>query len=702
MPSSGVGTFTNPTTVWSAAGLLNNDGGQSLRVSYNLPWYRTSDYATVNALAAAAGAGPYNIIVDAHRHVTANLALGVGIHVVYEPDFIIEVDNGVTWTIHSPEHVVCPLRQRAFTLTGTGIVAFANGGVVYPGWWGAVGDGATDDSGAIQDAMDAVLATAMGGTVRFPSADYAVQTGLVIPAAAPPIRLDSLQGLWYTTQLTATANITAIIDFTAGGTTSQLYSVIADLWFDGGGVADYCIRNDDGPYMMIQGCRLCNAAVAAVLLEDCWGSVIRDTMITTCVDGIWLGKAANGCLIDKCTIYANTGIGIRVNGTGGSSNGVTIRGCIIESNEITGVYAWYARNLTIRDSYFEANGATGWSITVPGVMTITASIILNGDVSGNGMSPVQPCRDVVVEDCYVNSRAAATASIYACSCYDLAVMNLYEARTGVPIIGTYGTHASGRIDGLEMAGCYTDDLDVEITGGLGTASTDKQYVHTWRIDRRDVANIFSQSFLTWTQSGAAGSTIGPAREIFRGQDVVDIYDSNSASDYFQLALDFANDYPHLRGKYLWFGCWFKYTSGSADTGFALKTPNGDDSSSLYASTGDWQFRSRAYYVDPAAGVLTFGVRKLGSADVHMYVVGPFLCEAGRPYDEVLTGEVRLAAAAMPTTGYYRAGDVVLNSAPALDGNNLAIYGWLRLVTGTAHVSGTDWAIMRVSHVSPCT
>lgn len=58
--------------------------------------------------------------------------------------------------------------------------------------------------------------------------------------------------------------------------------------------------------------------------------------------------------------------------------------------------------------------------------------------------------------------------------------------------------------------------------------------------------------------------------------------------------------------------------------------------------------------------------------------------------------------AIPTTAAWGKGDVIQNDTPTIDGNNLAIMGWLRLTDGTANVSGTDWAIMRVSHVSPAT
>lgn len=56
--------------------------------------------------------------------------------------------------------------------------------------------------------------------------------------------------------------------------------------------------------------------------------------------------------------------------------------------------------------------------------------------------------------------------------------------------------------------------------------------------------------------------------------------------------------------------------------------------------------------------------------------------------------------AMPSDGGWTQGDFVNKSNPSKDGNNMTILGWTRLTTGTGNVSGTDWAICYVSHVSP--
>ena len=92
---------------------------------------------------------------------------------------ILSVQTGITVTINGP--FISPLSQ-AFSLVGTGVVAFGSGAVkeFYPQWWGAKGDGVTDDRAAIQAAIDAVPNS--GGTVYFQMADYYIGSALTVPA----------------------------------------------------------------------------------------------------------------------------------------------------------------------------------------------------------------------------------------------------------------------------------------------------------------------------------------------------------------------------------------------------------------------------------------------------------------------------------------------------------------------------------------
>jgi hypothetical protein len=60
------------------------------------------------------------------------------------------------------------------------------------------------------------------------------------------------------------------------------------------------------------------------------------------------------------------------------------------------------------------------------------------------------------------------------------------------------------------------------------------------------------------------------------------------------------------------------------------------------------------------------------------------------------------ATAVPASGWGVEGHFIRNSDPSIDANNMVILGWVRLLTSNAWVSGTDYAILRASTVSPAT
>lgn len=63
--------------------------------------------------------------------------------------------------------------------------------------------------------------------------------------------------------------------------------------------------------------------------------------------------------------------------------------------------------------------------------------------------------------------------------------------------------------------------------------------------------------------------------------------------------------------------------------------------------------------------------------------------------------IELTATALPNSaGSFTQGDRVKRTDQALDASNMLLIGYHRLTTGSGGVVGTDWANMRVSHVSP--
>ncbi|MFA6282365.1 MAG: right-handed parallel beta-helix repeat-containing protein [Candidatus Omnitrophota bacterium] len=72
-----------------------------------------------------------------------------------------------TITINSPENIEAGIKQQIFA--GAGSVSFATQGIVYPHWFGAKGDGTSDDSGAFNIMADSLSS---GGTIKIPYGTY--------------------------------------------------------------------------------------------------------------------------------------------------------------------------------------------------------------------------------------------------------------------------------------------------------------------------------------------------------------------------------------------------------------------------------------------------------------------------------------------------------------------------------------------------
>jgi hypothetical protein len=271
MPGSNPDSLTPPTTPWSLDFLLDANAGQGLddlgfsawmktrvgdanagaeltQLGYSAymqslkaaasatalgtltkwPLKHSSDYGNdIDAMIAALGAGPYTVHVDADSVCSVNTTCGAGIHFLFEPNCVITVNNGITLTLASPEHVHCPQRQRAFTLVGTGKAAFSGSGTVYPGWWGAAGDGATDDTAALVAAeLSLPIGATEGGVIILPAGTYLLTNwtpthhNLVIRGAGQ-----------YATVLLGSGAGAAVINMT-----NLSRHLVADLSIDGNGV----------------------------------------------------------------------------------------------------------------------------------------------------------------------------------------------------------------------------------------------------------------------------------------------------------------------------------------------------------------------------------------------------------------------------------------------------------------------------------
>lgn len=119
--------------------------------------------------------------------VNASVTVPADTHIEFSQGSVLAIATGVTVTWQGG--LRAPLAQ-IFSLTGTGKVVFSGArpstGAVYPQWFGAKGDGTTDDAAAIQAALYAAgpgngVYVNNPGVVLLPAGVYIIGTTLIVP-----------------------------------------------------------------------------------------------------------------------------------------------------------------------------------------------------------------------------------------------------------------------------------------------------------------------------------------------------------------------------------------------------------------------------------------------------------------------------------------------------------------------------------------
>lgn len=136
----------------------------------------TDDRAALNTLANAtiSGGGAIYFPPGTYR-VSSNITFPSTVALVFSPGAYISADVSVTVTMNGP---LSAEQTKIFGGLGTFHVRGRMSTALSPFWWGAAGDGATDDSAAFQAAIDNAKST--GVPVRVPSVPvgYLISTPL--------------------------------------------------------------------------------------------------------------------------------------------------------------------------------------------------------------------------------------------------------------------------------------------------------------------------------------------------------------------------------------------------------------------------------------------------------------------------------------------------------------------------------------------
>lgn len=200
--------------------------------------------------------------------------------------------------------------------------------------YGAKGDNLTDDTAAIQAAVDAVFA-AGGGTVYFPSGTYLVTSIVKVWTAAVTLNLKG-EGKRSTRLKKLGGATDPILDLSSVPGVLETYSEISDMWIDGN-----------------------NVAAAGIRLTNWARGVIRNVLVDKCVRGLYSRGALVFSVYD-CTLQSNVyGYYCEKSANNIYSNLVQFFGGQISANSTWGMYIAQASGVHVVGTDLSANGVAG-------------------------------------------------------------------------------------------------------------------------------------------------------------------------------------------------------------------------------------------------------------------------------------------------------------------------------------------------------
>lgn len=262
--------------------------------------------------------------------VTTNTTIPTNVTLDIKRGAILTVATTKTLTING---FVQAGKYQIFSLVGTGALSFGYGSVheIYPEWFGAVADGTTNCTTAVQNAFDSAFE---GATIRFGGGTYAVSP--VSFAKRLHLVGSSCAGYYeyadsarpydeYPTKIRARGTQASVLTIGDMSMTRKLNGVsIEDISFDGASLegaytistAVLIIKNLANSRFTRMGCRWATGTL--LYLEDFWDSVFDSCWFTS-------GGATDGQAIYIAPLYSNDWGGRNV-------NNITFNTCHFEGN----------------------------------------------------------------------------------------------------------------------------------------------------------------------------------------------------------------------------------------------------------------------------------------------------------------------------------------------------------------------------------
>lgn len=380
---------SNTTDTFEAVAYFKGDvssyGGSVYRRYYVSPSTSIADHSVVGTTGSLAYVlnqmGSVDGVVELPGNKTymitsADVEIPAGTTLVFQPGASISVGTGRTFTIDNPNSIVAQPDQIIFS--GDGDVSISSFGMVYAPWFGATGNGTTDDTTAIQNAIDAFSGT-IGGEVHFlESGTYLCNIEL-----KSYVSLIGVEGVGYPDEYSSRPKLKAysigyVIDTPATSATQISIRGLTIIGL-GSGTAVAGIRLRDVSFSNLYNLGIYNCADEAIYMADGNANHFERITATSCLldrtrstpTGVfYLGNSAHDNYVISCefgaSLTALTDSNMYCNAVmiGGSSNFVF--GVVGEFSD-RGFYLHNTASGSVRDNKFvgcraDLNYGHGWYI----------------------------------------------------------------------------------------------------------------------------------------------------------------------------------------------------------------------------------------------------------------------------------------------------------------------------------------------------
>lgn len=427
--------------------------------------------------------------------------------------------------------------------------------------YGAVGDGVTDDTTAIQAAFNAVAGT--DNTLRIPAGIYLLSAPIELDCTSGSLNVRIIGDGYHATILKKADSFTGTSLIKTTGHDSPTYSRRLDF----SSFSDFqlhCQSADNSKVdhgmdleavgnTSLNGIRVTNSTYNGIYFRFAFNVYLSRCFLQGMKNGFMFNDSVtNNITFVHCTVLS-VDIGYYLPAGG---NYVNFTGCDAEQCSVTGVYAGGISALSI-DMYFESCGTTGLTFTTfnggtldGGNWAVKPDVILNGGQEANATFDAITDIDSspVCENVKINGLSTGTGTSFVCPAVAEGLEILFNAtaKAAIAVNGTEGRCKALTLDGVLDANKASAMLVHAPNTNSGQRNSNAA---TWSINTaKGRADLFDLSTDVTKRGAGAGSWTSQAvnRD---GRALYAITGASGASEYFGVDIDLS-EYPSLKNKYV--------------------------------------------------------------------------------------------------------------------------------------------------------